>query len=723
MTADRLRILLVHPMLGPFDYAPLPGVALEPGAIVEVPLGKQTVLGVVWERESHAIPEIDAGRLRAVIGQLPVPPLPEATRRFIDWVARYYVQHPGNALRMALSSREALGDEKIQRSYRSARRDTASLTAKRRAALEALGERSGTLASLARETGITSAMLKQLSLSGHLEAVDQSRDAPVLVPDPGFAGLSLSKAQGEIAETLRADVRANAFAPVLLEGVTGSGKTEVYFEAVAEAISAGGQVLVLLPEIAMTRQWFARFAARFGCPPVEWHSDVAPPQRRRAWRAVAEGRASVVVGARSALFLPFPDLKLIIVDEEHEQSFKQEEGVSYQARDCAVVRARFEACPVILASATPSLESRVNAERGRYRWERLGARHGSAQLPDVRMIDLRKEAPPARHWLSPVLVEALQSTLAREEQALLFLNRRGYAPLTLCRSCGARVNCPQCSSWLVEHRLTQRLHCHHCGFATPVPNRCSTCQAEDSLVACGPGVERIAEEVARLLPDARPALVTSDTINTPARAAALIQQVEAGEINLLIGTQLAVKGHHFPRLTCVGIVDADLGLGGGDLRAAERSFQQITQAAGRAGRADKPGTVYIQTHSPEHPLLRALAAYDHDGFYARESEQRARFNAPPFVRYAALVVSGKDKGAVEAQARALARAAPRSAGVEVHGPAPAPLALLRGQHRMRLLLEAQGNQPVAPLVSQWLAQVKPDKQVRIAVDIDPYSFL
>jgi primosomal protein N' (replication factor Y) (superfamily II helicase) len=721
--APRLRILLAHPLLGPFDYAPLPGDTLEPGDIVTVPLGRQSCTGVVWEEGSHQVGTVADAKLRPVTAKLPVPAMATPLRRFIDWVARYYVQSPGAVLRMGLSAPQALEAEKTQLVYRAATTPPEGLSPKRLAAFAALGQRQGTLAELARQTGITTTVLRGLAACGALYAAQDARDAPINQPNADAAVVDLSPAQRAIAAALVADVQSHSFKPTLLDGITGSGKTEVYFEAVAQVIRDGGQALVLLPEIAMTRQWFDRFAKRFGCPPVEWHSDLTPSARRRAWRAISEGRAPVVVGARSGLFLPFADLRLIIVDEEHEQSYKQEEGVPYQARDCAVVRARFEACPIILASATPALETRVNAEKGKYAWAKLDSRYGVAHLPTVQMIDLRKDPPPSQHWLSNTLVAALTQTFARGEQGLLFLNRRGYAPLTLCRTCGTRVNCPQCSSWLVEHRLTSRLHCHHCGFATPIPKRCVSCNDEDSLVACGPGVERIAEEVAEVLPGARAVLVTSDTITSPARAAALMRSIETGEVNLLIGTQLATKGHHFPGLTCVGVVDADLGLGGGDLRGAERSFQQITQAAGRAGRAEKPGEVYLQSYAPEHPLFAALLAHDRDGFYESEAASRLRFRAPPFVRYAAIIVSGKDKAEVETHARSIASKAPRGEGIEVFGPAAAPLSLLRGNHRVRLLMHVDGGYAVAKLLRDWMTRVPANKAVRVQVDVDPYSFL
>ncbi len=508
----------------------------------------------------------------------------------------------------------------------------------------------------------------------------------------------------------------------VLDGVNGAGKTEVYFAAIARALEAGRQVLVLLPEIALSAQWLARFAARFGAEPAQWHSELTRAQRRDTWRAVADGAAHVVVGARSALFLPLPALGLIVVDEEHDASYKQEDGVVYHARDMAVVRARLEGVPVVLASATPSLETVVNVEAGRYRRLLLPDRHGVARLPRIEAVDMRGAALPAGRWLSPTLTTALVETLAADEQALLFLNRRGYAPLTLCRACGHRLGCPSCAAWLVEHRRFGRLQCHHCGHAESVPAACPSCGAEGRLAACGPGVERLAEEVAERFPDARQAVMASDTVTGPAAAAELVRRVAAHEVDLLIGTQIVTKGHHFPLLTLVGVVDADLGLGGGDLRAAERTYQALHQAAGRAGRGGRPGRALIQTYMPEHPVMRALSVGDRDSFLAHEADARRALAMPPFGRLAAVIVSATEAIAAEGVARALARCAPRGAGVTVLGPAPAPLSLLRGRYRYRLLLKAPRAARVAPLVRDWLAQVKPLGGVRVQVDIDPYSF-
>ncbi|MBC7506989.1 MAG: primosomal protein N', partial [Sandarakinorhabdus sp.] len=502
-----------------------------------------------------------------------------------------------------------------------------------------------------------------------------------------------------------------------------SGKTEVYFEAVAAAIRAGGQALVLVPEIALTAPWLTRFTARFGCAPVAWHSDLKASERRAAWVAVADGRAKVVVGARSALFLPFKDLALTIVDEAHETSFKQEEGVHYHARDVAVMRAREEGAVVVLATATPAIETQVQAAKGVYRHLVLPARFGGAAMPDVQAVDLRRFPPARGAWLSPPLVAGVTATLGRGEQVLLFLNRRGYAPLTLCRSCGERIQCPNCTAWMVEHRLSRRLACHHCGHVTPVPEACPACGEADSLVACGPGVERIAEEVARTWPKARTAIVTSDTVNSPAKAAALVAAVERREIDVLIGTQMITKGYHFPELTLVGVVDADLGLSGGDLRAGERTFQQVAQVAGRAGRGAKPGRVLIQTHQPQARLMQALVAGDPRAFYAAETETRRDLGLPPFGRLAAIIVSSEDAAAALAAARAIGAAAPVMAGLAVFGPAAAPLSMLRGRHRQRLLVQAVRTLALQRVLREWLGRVVVPGNVRVVVDVDPYSFV
>jgi primosomal protein N' (replication factor Y) len=518
------------------------------------------------------------------------------------------------------------------------------------------------------------------------------------------------------------------FSVTLLDGVTGSGKTEVYFDAIAANLRAGKQSLVLLPEIALSAQFLSRFEARFGAPPAVWHSEIREAQRRRTWRDVAEGRAQVVVGARSALFLPFARLGLIVVDEEHEAAFKQEEGVIYHARDMAVVRARLANIPAVLVSATPSLETTVNVERGRYAALHLPERHGGATLPQIRTVDLRRDPPPRNAFLSPPLRMALKETLEAGEQAMLFLNRRGYAPLTLCRTCGHRLNCPSCTAWLIEHRRTGRLLCHHCGHTEALPQSCPSCSDTGSFVSCGPGVERVAEEARALFPEAKIEIVTSDTVAGPDQAQRFVRRMTEREIDLIVGTQIVAKGNHFPLLTLVGVVDADLGLAGGDLRAAERTYQLLHQVAGRAGRAERPGRALLQTYMPEHQVMKALAELSsgkesRDRFLAAEAEDRRRHSWPPFGRLAAVIVSGPDDSAVERVAQRLGRTAPQGEGIEVLGPAPAPLARLRGRYRRRLLVKARREFNLQDAVAAWIGALKPPSGVRVRVDIDPYSFL
>jgi primosomal protein N' (replication factor Y) len=596
------------------------------------------------------------------------------------------------------------------------------LTAARRRVLRALeGGPPRLPAELARESGVGAAVVRGMLDLGWLELVGTKR-APPPTPDGGRNGPTLSADQRRAADSL-VDALAGGFSVTLLDGVTGAGKTEVYFEAIAAAVRAGKQALVLLPEIALSAQWLKRFAERFGAAPAEWHSELAASARRNTWRAVAAGHARVLVGARSALFLPFPELGLIVVDEEHESAFKQEDGVVYHARDMAVVRARLTGIPIVLVSATPSLETMVNVELGRYRALHLPDRHGFAALPLIETIDLRRTPPPRRAWLAPPLREALAATLEAGEQAMLFLNRRGYAPLTLCRACGHRLQCPSCTAWLVEHRLAGRLQCHHCGYTSGLPRECPACGAEERFAACGPGVERVAEEATALFPAARIEVITSDTIGGPAAASAFVERMEAREIDLLIGTQIVAKGHHFPALTLVGVVDADLGLAGGDLRASERTYQLLHQVAGRAGREERPGRVLLQTHMPEHPVMQALVSGDRARFLATEAQARRRGGWPPFGRLVAIVVSGADEAEVDRIARRLGKSRPHGGDLQVLGPAPAPLAILRGRHRRRLLLKAARDVQVQRIVRDWLAGVDPPSSVRLHVDVDPYSFV
>lgn len=719
----RVRLLVFNPALSVLDYRLPAGMATQFGSVVMAPLGPRQVLGIVWEPQRLPGDEVAETRLRPILEVLPVPPLAEPLRRLIEWTAEYYCAPMNAVARMALGSMAALRGGGTATEYRLTGHEPARLTPQRAAALDALHGEQASIRELAELASVSDGVLRGMVSAGMLEAVTVDLDRPYPRARPDHAAPDLSPDQAVAAERFVAAVRESKFAPFLLDGVTGSGKTECYFEAVAEAIRHKRQVLVLLPEIALTENFLRRFEARFGVPPVLWHSSLKQSERRRAWRAIVSGEAQVVVGARSALFMPYANLGLIVVDEAHEVSFKQDDGVRYNARDVAVIRARFEAIPVILASATPALESLQLAEAGVYAKIDLPARFGGAELPAIEVLDLREQAPERGRWLAPRLVAELRDRLDRGEQSLLFLNRRGYAPLTLCRHCGYRFQCPNCSAWLVEHRLSRRLACHHCGHEVPVPEQCPECHTGDCLVACGPGVERIADEVAEILPGARLALVTSDTLNSPEKIGAFVAAAEGKAIDVIIGTQLVTKGYHFPELTLVGVVDADLGLEGGDLRAGERTYQQIAQVAGRAGRGEKPGLVLIQTRHPEAPVIAALAAGDRDAFYEAEADARREAGAPPFGRWAAIIVSSEDEAEARDAARAIGGAAPNLPDVLVLGPAPAPLALLRGRYRYRLLINARRSAQVQEVIREWLGALNFPPGVRVGVDIDPYSFV
>jgi len=714
-------VLLPYPFAGPFDYRVPAGMAVAPGDLVQVPLGPRSVVGVVWDGEADGA--VGDNRLRPIAARLEAPPMRADLRALVDWIAGYTLSPPGEVLGMALRL-NALAAPAAPVGWQLADAPVElRMTPARAAVLAAL--RGGAVAAgrLAELAGVSASVIRGLADAGAIRPVSLPRAAAFARPDAAAPGPVLSGAQESAAAALRQAVAARAFSVTLLDGVTGSGKTEVYQEAIAECLAAGRQALVLLPEIALSGQWLERFTRRFGVAPAVWHSDLSPKTRRVTWRAVNDGEAAVVVGARSALFLPFPDLGLVVVDEEHETAFKQEEGVIYHARDMAVVRARLCGAPAVLVSATPSLETIANVEAGRYRRLHLPDRHGGALMPEVALVDMRVTPPPRGRFISPVLEAAVAETLARGEQAMLFLNRRGYAPLTLCRACGKRMECPNCTAWLVEHRARRVLQCHHCGHTAPIPQACPECGAAHSLTAVGPGVERITEEAAEAFAQARVLVMASDTLTGPDAAAAAARRIEAREVDLIIGTQIVAKGWHFPHLTLVGVIDADLGLGGGDLRAAERTVQLLHQVAGRAGRAEAPGRVLLQTWQPEHKVMQALRGGDLEDFMAREAAERRPGHWPPYGRLAALIISADSAEAADIAARDLARGAPHGEGVTVLGPAPAPLALLRGRHRRRMLLKVRRDIPVQPLLRPWLAGFAPGRGVRVDVDVDPVSFL
>ncbi|ACE98738.1 primosomal protein N' [Rhodopseudomonas palustris TIE-1] len=707
-----------------YSYRVPRGLSLKPGDVVAVPLGAREVLGVVWAENPNPDPRLH-NRLKDVAEKLDVPPLRDELRRMVDWVSTYTLSARGMVLRMCLRMGEHLGPERQRMGVRLVGSPPQRMTPARRRLLQILSD--GLLhgkSDVAKEAGVSPGVIDGLVDEGTLQVEQMPRENPAPEPDPDFAPADFSPEQARAAETMRGLVTAGGFQAALIDGVTGSGKTEVYFEAVAEVIRQGRQSLILMPEIALTGQFLDRFAQRFGVRPLEWHSELTPRTRARNWASIAAGEARVVVGARSALFLPYADLGLIIVDEEHDQAYKQEDGAHYHARDMAVVRASIAKIPIVLASATPSVETEVNARKGRYTRIPLPSRFGGQHMPQIEAIDLRREPPMRGRFISPRLAEQIGFAIERREQALLFLNRRGYAPLTLCRACGHRFACTICDAWLVDHRFRQRLVCHHCGFSMPRPPACPHCGAEGSLVAVGPGVERLQEEAANLFPNARTMVLSSDLITSIETMRAELNEIAEGRVDIIIGTQLVAKGHNFPRLNLVGVVDADLGLSNGDPRAAERTFQLLNQVIGRAGRDQGRGVGFLQTHQPEHPVMKALVACDREAFYASEIDIRERTLYPPFGRLASLIISAGDRPTAEGFGRQLASAAPFDERVQVLGPAEAPLAVIKGRYRFRLLVKSVRGFDLSNYLRSWLAKGPKTKgNLKLEVDVDPQSFL
>ena len=716
------KVVVLAPMAEALDYAVPAELNLAIGEHVLVPLGHAKVRGLVigFERTE---PGEERVNLKPVTAKLDDAIVPENSLNFWLWAAQWNLTPPGVFLNGCIRALK-IPRPQARQGYVLTGEQPGRMTKARQVVLDtALVPM--TLSDLAMAAGVSTGVVSALEKEGVLAKVDLAADEAWPQPDPDFAPARLNDDQAAAHGLLQIEQAKHAFAPVLLDGVTGSGKTEVYLEAVADVLRADpeAQVLVLLPEIALTQAVLSRLEARFGVEVAQWHANITNSSRRRIWEGVARGKVRLVVGARSALFLPYQRLGLIVVDEEHDGSYKQEDGVRYHARDLAVFRARMDGAMVVLASATPSLETLTNAQKGRYQWIRLAQRHGVAVMPDIALIDMKQHAPDKGMWLSDVLVGEILATLQRREQVLLFLNRRGYAPLVLCKACGEKMTSPKTDSWLVEHRSSGRLVCHLTGFSMRKPAVCPHCGARDSLISVGPGVERILEEVQSRFPEARAEVFSSDTVPDAAASASLIRRIEDHDIDIIIATQAAAKGHNFPNLTLVGVVDADLGLKGGDLRAAERTFQLLAQATGRAGRKLKPGKALLQTYTPEHPVMQALAQGDREAFYTYESMSREMAKFPPFGRLAALILTAKDQNLLNKFSRELALFIPHSDGIDVYGPADAPLALVRGQWRKRFLVRADRNRDLQAFVSHWLAAIKRPNAIRLVVDIDPYSFL
>ncbi|WP_406648577.1 primosomal protein N' [Aliisedimentitalea scapharcae] len=720
---ERVGVLTTQPLDRLLDYrAPEGGCFL--GAYVEVPLGPRKVIGVVWGAGAG---DFDSAKLRSVIRVLDVAPMRQEMRQFLGRAADYTLTPMPAMLRLATRAPGLSDPPSMRKILRRGDKNPDRLTDARTRVLEAIEHYGGlafTTGELAEMAGVTPSVVKGLVKLGALREEDTPRDVPYPTLDPQLPGKELTQDQADAAGQLAEGVASGAYGTTLLKGVTGSGKTEVYLEAVAACLRKGRQALVLLPEIALTAEFLTRVEARFGARPAEWHSGATMTERRRVWRMVGQGGAQLVVGARSALFLPFRDLGLIIVDEEHDTSYKQDDGVLYNARDMSVLRAAMCSAQVVLASATPSLESWTNAEAGKYTRLDLKSRFGVAVMPEMRAVDMRNEQMQPATWISPTLRQAMRSRLEKGEQSLLFLNRRGFAPVTLCRACGQQVACDHCDARMVEHRFLKRLMCHQCGETKPLPEECPSCHVAGKMAAVGPGIERLGEEAAGVFPEARIAVLSSDLFGSARALKQRIEEIAAGEADIILGTQLVAKGHNFPLLTLVGVIDADLGLQGSDLRAAERTFQLMRQVAGRAGRAERPGQALLQSFQPEHPVIRAILSGDEENFWRAEAAERHAAGVPPFGRMAGIILSGGDVAQVFDLGNTLARndGPLRQIGAQLFGPAPAPIARIRGRHRVRLLVKAAKGAPIQDAVSRWLAPIRLRGDLRLNVDIDPQNF-
>ena len=702
-----------------FDYAVPDGMEVRRGDYVFAPIGTQVKLGVVTDT---ATTETDRA-LKDILEVKSTPALPAHMLDFVAWTARYSVASPGMVLRQVLRSHKALDASATATHFRPSGLIPARMSPAREAVLRLGGPWPARASVVAERAGVSAGIVRGLAKAGGLVAEDLPVDRPFDRPDPDGPAIPLTPAQEMAGRELAELVRREEFNVALLDGVTGSGKTEVYFEAVAEALRLGGQVLVLVPEIALTQAGLKRFARRFAAAPAAWHSTLGDAERRRTWREVARGRAKLVIGARSALYLPFPDLKLIVVDEEHDTSYKQEEGVIYNARDMAVVRAKISGHSVVLASATPSLESLTNARAGRYAHLELPERPGAVVLPEVGLVGLKEHIPAKGDFLSAPLIDAVREAVVQGEQAMLFLNRRGYAPLIICQGCGEKLRSPDTDSWLVEHRRTGRAMCHHTGFSMPMPRECPECGAVDKLTSVGPGVERVAEEAHRHFPGARIEVFSSDTTMTPAELTERMGRMERGEIDILVGTQMVVKGHNFPRLTFVGVVDGDMALAGGDPRAGERTYQTLVQVAGRAGRADRAGHALIQTHQPEHEALQALAQGDRETFIGVELAMREMLELPPFGKLAGVIISGPEEAKTDRLAKEFVTKAPKAESIEILGPSEPPLGRLRGLYRRRILVQAGPGVNLSAYMRAWAAKQRVPSKYKLHIDIDPQSFI
>ena len=739
--SKEVAVLLIGPFNDTFDYLIEENInEISPGQIVLAPFRQRKVVGIIVSEGSKTVSK---SKLKNVIDIYELDPIPLPTIDLISFLANWNCVYKGLVLKMVLSPLEAIISPQYNKVYKYNLEDGLSidsidnkkLRSKRKLVLDALvnSDKEVYETSLIQDIGVSKTILKDM--------VNKNLIVEKLIKiKPDFSknfiksndikkenDKPLNEHQKNAVDKINKSIKKNEADCFLLDGVPGSGKTETYFETVQTCLDERKQVLILLPEIALTPDWQKRFYNKFNFNPLVWHSDISKKKRKEIWLSALSGTAGVIVGARSALMIPISKLGLIVVDEEHEPAFKQEENVRYNARDMAVYRAKRSSATIVLASATPSLETFYNMRMGKYIHLTLPKRATGADMPDIKLLDLKLHPPQKGNWISPLLINQIQDKLLKKEQTLLFLNRRGYAPLRVCNSCGNKVKCINCETWLVEHRLDNLLTCHHCGYSKHISNICEVCGNKDQMKSCGPGVERIEEEVQRLFPEAKSITLSSDTMKNQNLLTNAIEQIKNSEVDIIIGTQMVAKGHDFPKLKLVGIIDGDIGLSGGDLRASERSFQLLQQVAGRSGRhtagTNDKGLVYLQTFDTENPIIKAIAQNNRDDFFEKELISRKNANMPPYGRLAAIILSSKFESNLDSFSSDISRLAPSFKNVKIFGPAPAPMYFLRGKYRRRFLIKSDKTVNIQKVLIDWTKKINKPSNINLTIDIDPFSFM
>ena len=725
-----VKVLLPNVVNSGYDYRLTTDADL--GAFVRVTLMNRPYIGIVYGTGTSNLPP---EKIKNVAQVFPYK-LDIATLQWIQKMSDWTLMAPGAVLRLILNVPDAFNPPRSEQLYSYNSDIDTKMTTRRQMVADAFELNDNepmSAADIQNIARVGSAVVKSMIANGMLlPTASRVKEHSWNYDYRDMANVELNAEQRAAANKIAQDITTGGFTVNVLDGITGSGKTQVYFDAVWRAYSMGKSVLLMMPEIALTTQFIKRFESRFGAAPIVWHSNLTAARRREIWRGVMTGDVRIVVGTRSALFLPWQNLGLIVVDEEHDSSYKQEDMGNYHGRDMALLRAKLGAFPVVLASATPSEETIHNIEIGRFNHLVLRARYGGAEMPTIETVDLREHRPDEyivnsdtldkrTGALSPVLCREIQAVLDKRQQAMLFINRRGFAPIVQCKKCGWVAMCPDCSVGMTYHKKLGKLLCHICGRTMTLPTKCPDCGNETSMR--GAGLEKIEEEVLARFPGARTALVSSDTMMTRGALERLVSKMECGEIDIVIGTQILAKGHHFPNLTLVGVIDADMGLFGTDFRAPEHTFQQLFQVAGRAGRGQIPGRVLLQTYQPAHPVLMAICADNRDEFLRTDMDARRTAKMPPFGQLIAIIIECKKENILKQFCDTLAHAKPNVNGVRILGPVMAQIYQARGLFRMRFLVAGDEKALLQPLVKTWLSRVKVPANIRLKTDVNPQSFM